>query len=391
MNAETVYIINTFFLIFSATLIILMAPGFAMLEAGLVRGKNVVSVLTGNVMLYAVTSMVFLLWGYSLMFGGSSLLDGGIKQTQYSIYAIMFFQLAFVSKTVSIISGAVSERIKIWPFMGFAFLMAGVIYPVVGSWTWGGGFLKSLNDFAGSTVIHSVGGWAALAAILLLGARKGKYTKDGRVRAMTASNIPFVMLGAMLLWIGWFGFNGGSALMISSHENADLVAKVILNTNTAGLAGALISAALMQIKYKKLDITMILNGALGGLVAITAAPDVSLWAPIVVGAIGGVLVVVAVPLFDKFKIDDPVGALSVHLVCGVWGTIAAAIFKDGVSMASQLEAIAIIGAFSFSASYAGFYIIKKIFGLRADEESEYEGLDFSECGIEAYPEFVKNN
>ena len=389
MNAETVYIINTFFLIFSATLIILMAPGFAMLEAGLVRGKNVVSVLTGNVMLYAVTSMVFLLWGYSLMFGGSSLLDGGIKQTQYSIYAIMFFQLAFVSKTVSIISGAVSERIKIWPFMAFAFLMAGVIYPIVGSWTWGGGFLKSLNDFAGSTVIHSVGGWAALAAILL-GARKGKYTKDGRVRAMTASNIPFVMLGAMLLWIGWFGFNGGSALMISSHENADLVAKVILNTNTAGLAGALISAVLMQIKYKKLDITMILNGALGGLVAITAAPDVSLWAPIVVGAIGGVLVVVAVPLFDKFKIDDPVGALSVHLVCGVWGTIAAAIFKDGVSMVSQLEAIAIIGAFSFSASYAGFYIIKKIFGLRADEESEYEGLDINECGLEAYPEFVKN-
>lgn len=390
MNAETVYIINTFFLIFSATLIILMAPGFAMLEAGLVRGKNVVSVLTGNVMLYAVTSMVFLLWGYSLMFGGNSLFDGGVKQTQYSIYAIMFFQLAFVSKTVSIISGAVSERIKIWPFMAFALLMAGVIYPVVGSWTWGGGFLKSLNDFAGSTVIHSVGGWAALAAILLLGARKGKYTKDGRVRAMTASNIPFVMLGAMLLWIGWFGFNGGSALMISSHENADLVAKVILNTNTAGLAGALISAVLMQIKYKKLDITMILNGALGGLVAITAAPDVSLWAPIVVGAIGGALVVVAVPLFDKFKIDDPVGALSVHLVCGVWGTIAAAIFKDGVSMVSQLEAIIIIGAFSFSASYAGFYIIKKIFGLRADEESEYEGLDINECGLEAYPEFVKN-
>jgi len=251
-------------------------------------------------------------------------------------------------------------------------------------------FLKSLNDFAGSTVIHSVGGWAALAAILLLGARKGKYTKDGRVRAMTASNIPFVMLGAMLLWIGWFGFNGGSAFMISSHENADLVAKVILNTNTAGLAGALISAVLMQIKYKKLDITMILNGALGGLVAITAAPDVSLWAPIVVGAIGGALVVVAVPLFDKFKIDDPVGALSVHLVCGVWGTIAAAIFKDGVSMVLQLEAIAIIGAFSFSASYAGFYIIKKIFGLRADEESEYEGLDINECGLEAYPEFVKN-
>ncbi len=391
MSAEVAYIVNTLFLIFSATLIILMAPGFAMLEAGLVRSKNVVTVLTGNVMLYAVTSIVFLLWGYSLMFGGSGLFDGGIVQTNYSIYAIMFFQLAFVSKTVSIISGAVSERIKIWPFMAFAFVMAGVIYPVVGSWTWGGGFLKELNDFAGSTVIHSVGGWAALAAILLLGARKGKYTKDGRVRAMTASNIPLVTLGAMLLWIGWFGFNGGSALMISSHDNADLVAKVILNTNTAGLAGALVTAALMQYKYKMLDITMVLNGALGGLVAITAAPDVSMWAPMVVGGIGGALVVVAVPLFDKLRIDDPVGALSVHLVCGIWGTIAAAIFKDGVSMMVQLKAIVIIGAFAFAASYAGFWIIKKIMGLRVDEECEYEGLDLNECGLEAYPEFVKNN
>lgn len=391
MSAEVAYVVNTLFLIFSATLIILMAPGFAMLEAGLVRTKNVVSVLTGNVMLYAVTSMVFLFWGYSLMFGGSGLFDGGIKQLNYSIYAIMFFQLAFVSKTVSIVSGAVSERIKIWPFMAFAFLMAGIIYPIVGSWTWGGGFLKELNDFAGSTVIHSVGGWAALAAIMLLGARKGKYAKDGKVRAMTASNIPLVTLGAMLLWIGWFGFNGGSALMISSHDNADLVAKVILNTNTAGLAGGLITAALMQYKYKMLDITMILNGALGGLVAITAAPDVSLVAPIIVGGVGGALVVLAVPLFDKLRIDDPVGALSVHLVCGIWGTIAAAIFKDGVSMIVQLKAIAIIGIFAFAASYAGFYLIKKIIGLRVDEESEYEGLDFNECGLEAYPEFVKNN
>lgn len=391
MSAEVAYIVNTLFLIFSATLIILMAPGFAMLEAGLVRSKNVVTVLTGNIMLYAVTSMVFLLCGYSLMFGGSGFFDSGIKQTNYSIYAIMFFQLAFVSKTVSIISGAVSERIKIWPFMAFAFVMAGVIYPVVGSWTWGGGFLKELNDFAGSTVIHSVGGWAALAAILLLGARKGKYTKDGKVRAMTASNIPLVTLGAMLLWIGWFGFNGGSALMISSHDNADLVAKVILNTNTAGLAGALVTAALMQRAYGKLDITMILNGALGGLVAITAAPDVSLWAPIVVGAVGGGLVVAAVPLFDKLRIDDPVGALSVHLVCGIWGTIAAAIFKDGVSMLIQLKAIAIIGIFTFAISYASFWIIKKAMGLRVDEESEYEGLDINECGLEAYPEFIRSN
>ncbi len=391
MSAEVAYIVNTLFLIFSATLIILMAPGFAMLEAGLVRSKNVVTVLTGNVMLYAATSIVFLLWGYSMMFGGSGFFDGGVKQTNYSIYAIMFFQLAFVSKTVSIVSGAVSERIKIWPFMAFAFVMAGIIYPIVGSWTWGGGFLKDLNDFAGSTVIHSVGGWAALAAILLLGARKGKYTKDGKVRAMTASNIPLVMLGAMLLWIGWFGFNCGSALMISSHDNADLVAKVILNTNTAGLAGALVTAAFIQYQYGKLDITMVLNGALGGLVAITAAPNVSLWAPIVVGGVGGALVVAAVPLFDKFRIDDPVGALSVHLVCGIWGTIAAAIFKDGVSMVTQLKAIVIIGVFTFAISYVSFWIIKKIVGLRVDEESEYEGLDVNECGLEAYPEFIRSN
>lgn len=391
MPGEIAYVINTLFLIFSATLIILMAPGFAMLEAGLVRTKNVTTVLTGNVMLYAVTSTVFLLWGYSLMFGGSGIFDGAIKQTNYSIYAIMLFQLAFVSKTVSIVSGAVSERIKIWAFMAFAFLMAGIIYPIVGSWTWGGGFLKDLNDFAGSTVIHSVGGWAALAGILLLGARKGKYQKDGKIRAIPASNIPLVTLGALLLWIGWFGFNGGSALTISSHNNADLVAKVILNTNTAGLAGALVTAALMQFMYGKLDITMILNGALGGLVAITAAPDVSLWAPLIVGAIGGALVVFAVPFFDKLRIDDPVGALSVHLVCGIWGTIAAAIFKDGVSMGTQLKAIVIIGLFAFTMSYVGFYIIKKIIGLRANEESEYEGLDLSECGLEAYPEFIRSN
>lgn len=389
--ADLSFVINTFFLIFAATLIILMAPGFAMLEAGIVRTKNVAAVLTGNVLLFAITSFVFLLWGYNMMFVGGGVMLAGATATDYSVYAIFLFQLAFVSKTVSIISGAVSERIRIWPFMIFAIVMSGLIYPVVGSWTWGGGFLKSFNDFAGSTIIHSVGGWAALAAIMLLGPRKGKYLKDGRMKAIPASNVPLVTLGALLLWIGWFGFNGGSALSIAGHDQADLVAKVIVNTNTAGLAGAIVTALLMQWKYQKLDITMILNGALGGLVAITAAPDVSLWAPIVVGAVGGALVVVAVPLFDKIKIDDPVGALSVHLVNGIWGTIAAAIFKDGVSMATQLEGIALIGLFSFAASYAGFWLIKKTMGLRADEESEYTGLDMKECGLESYPEFVKSN
>lgn len=385
------YIINTFFLLFSATLIILMAPGFAMLESGLVRTKNVVTNLTGNVLLYAITSFIFLLWGYNMMFlGGGFLLEGG-GETTYSIYAIFFFQMAFVSKTVSIISGAVSERIRIWPFMTFAVIMSGFIYPMVGSWTWGGGFLSEFNDFAGSTIIHSVGGWAALAGILLLGARKGRYSKDGKVKAIPASNIPLVMLGAMLLWIGWFGFNGGSALAIDSKDNADLVAKVIVNTNTAGLAGAIIAALIMQFKYKRLDITMILNGALGGLVAITAAPDVALWVPILVGAIGGGLVVFAVPMFDRLKIDDPVGALSVHLINGIWGTLAAGIFKDGVSLTIQLKGIIIIGGFAFISSYITFYLIKRLSNMRATEESEWEGLDLEECGLESYPEFVKNN
>ncbi len=388
--SELSYVIDTFFLIFSAVLIILMAPGFAMLEAGLVRSKNVVAVLTGNVLLYAVTSFVFLIWGYNLMFGGSGFFLNGVKVEGYSIYAFFFFQMAFVSKTVSIISGGVSERIKILPFMTFAILMSGFIYPLVGRWIWGGGFLSNVHDLAGSTVIHSVGGWAVLAAIMVLGARRGKYTKDGKTRAIPASNIPLVVLGALLLWIGWFGFNGGSAFNISSKENADLVGLIIVNTNTAGLAGAIVAALIVYFDYKKLDVTMILNGALGGLVAITAGADVvGLWEPIVIGGIGGALVVYAVPFFDKLKIDDPVGALSVHLINGIWGTLAVALFAD-YSFLAQLKGVVLVGAFVFPISFTAFMIIKKIIGLRSDAEHEYEGLDLEECGLESYPEFVNS-
>lgn len=384
------YIIDTFFLLFASVLIILMVPGFAMLEAGLVRSKNVSAVLTGNVMLYAITSFVFLLWGYNLMFGGTGFFLQGVVVEGYSVYAYFFFQMAFVSKTVSIMSGGVSERIRIVPFMIFAVLMSGFIYPMVGNAIWGGGFLKEVHDLAGCTVIHSVGGWALLAGILVLGARRGRYGKEGQVRAIPASNIPLVTLGAMLLWIGWFGFNGGSAFNISSIEKADLVGLIIVNTNTAGLAGAIIAAFIVYFQYKKLDITMILNGALGGLVAITASADVvGLWEPIVIGAIGGALVVFAVPLFDKLQIDDPVGALSVHLVNGIWGTIAVALFAD-FSLLTQLKGIALTGLFTFPISYVAFVIIKKIIGLRSDEEHEYVGLDLEECGLEAYPEFVKS-
>ncbi len=389
-TSQLQYAIDTLFLIFTSVLIILMVPGFAMLEAGLVRTKNVVAVLTGNVMLYAITSFIFLLWGYNLMFGGSGFFLQGVSVEGYSAYAFFFFQMAFVGKTVSIMSGGVSERIRIVPFMIFAVLMSGLIYPLVGNAIWGGGFLKEVHDLAGCTVIHSVGGWALLAGILVLGARRGKYAKEGHVRPIPASNIPLVTLGAMLLWIGWFGFNGGSAFNISSIEKADLVGLIIVNTNTAGLVGAITAALIVYFQYKKLDITMILNGALGGLVAITAGADVvGLWEPIVIGAIGGALVVFAVPIFDKFKIDDPVGALSVHLVNGIWGTIAVALFAD-FSLLIQLKGIALTALFVFPISYVSFVLIKKLVGLRSDEEHEYVGLDLEECGLEGYPEFVKS-
>jgi len=389
-TAQLQYAIDTLFLIFASVLIILMVPGFAMLEAGLVRTKNVVAVLTGNVMLYAITSFIFLLWGYNLMFGGSGFFLQGVSVEGYSAYAYFFFQMAFVGKTVSIMSGGVSERIRIVPFMIFAVLMSGLIYPLVGNAIWGGGFLKEVHDLAGCTVIHSVGGWALLAGILVLGARRGKYAKDGHIRPIPASNIPLVTLGAMLLWIGWFGFNGGSAFNISTVEKADLVGLIVVNTNTAGLAGAITAAFIVYFQYKKLDITMILNGALGGLVAITAGADVvGLWEPIVIGAIGGALVVFAVPIFDRFKIDDPVGALSVHLVNGIWGTVAVALFAD-FSLLTQLKGIALTALFVFPVAYLSFVLIKKLVGLRSDEEHEYVGLDLEECGLEGYPEFVKS-
>lgn len=384
------YALDSFFLIFSAVLIIFMAPGFSMLEAGLVRTKNVTAVLTGNILLYAVCSFVYLIWGYNLMFNGDGFFLSGVKIIGYSSFAFFFFQMAFVSKTVSIMSGGVSERIRILPFITFAIIMSGFIYPMVGKWTWGGGFLRGLHDLAGSSVIHSVGGWALLAAILVLGPRKGKYTVDGKIKPIPASNIPLVTLGGLLLWIGWFGFNGGSAFHISSKAAADLVGLIIVNTNTAGLTGAITATIIVYMQYKKLDITMILNGALGGLVAITAGADVfGLWQPIIVGAVGGALVIYAIPFFDKLKIDDPVGALSVHLVNGIWGTIAVALFAN-YSLIVQLEGIAVIGIFTFSISLVFFVIIKKLIGLRSDQEHEYEGLDLEECGVEAYPEFIKS-
>lgn len=388
---EMNYVIDTFFALFSMTLIILMVPGFAMLEAGLVRTKNVTSVLTVNVMIYAVASMAFLLIGYKLAFGS------GDHQDSMSKYAFFMFQMAFVGKVVNIMSGGVSERSRILPLVIFTAIVGAFIYPIIVNITWGANFLdgtlfdiSGLADLAGSTVIHSTGGWALLAAILIMGPRRGRY-KDGKVKVIPASNIPLVTLGALLLWIGWFGFNGGSVGAISSKENADAVALTIMNTNTAGLAGAIIGWALTYFRYKKFDITMILNGALGGLVAVTAGPDrYDIYTPMLIGAIGAALVVYAVPLFDKLKMDDPVGALSVHLVNGIWGTIAVGIFVDDVSILTQLKGVVVVGAIVFPVSWIVIYTINKIFTLRAENDEQLEGIDAIECGMESYPEFKRS-
>jgi len=390
-DADLTYVLDTFFALFAMVLIIFMVPGFAMLEAGLVRTKNVTSVLTVNTMIYAVASMAFFLIGYNIAFGAW-------ENESMSIYAAFLFQMAFVGKTINIMSGGVSERVRLIPLTIFAVIMGGFIYPTVVNISWGANFLAgtalelSMYDLAGSSVIHSTGGWALLAAILIMGSRKGRY-KGNQIRVIPASNIPLVVLGAFLLWIGGFGFNGGSVGSISSRESADAVALTIMNTNTAGLAGAIVGGLLMYARYKLFDITMILNGALGGLVAITAGPDLyDKFTPIIIGAIGGALVVFAVPLFDKLKLDDPVGALSVHLVNGIWGTLAVGIFAangDDITLLGQIKGIVIIGVFAFTSSYAVLFIINKISQFRASDDVQTEGLDVNECGVEAYPEFKR--
>lgn len=392
IEADLSYVINTFFTLFAMTLIIFMVPGFAMLEAGLVRTKNVTAVLTVNTMIYAVASLSFLLIGYEVAFG--ELVDGSASK-----YALFLFQMAFVGKVINIMSGGVSERARIIPLTLFTIIMGAIIYPLVVNVSWGSDILAgtaldlTMYDLAGSTVIHSTGGWALLAAILVIGPRKGRFTQDGKVRVIPASNIPLVVLGALLLWIGWFGFNGGSVGSIASRESADAVALTIMNTNTAGLAGAIIAGIIMYIRYKLFDITMILNGALGGLVAITAGPDLyDTYTPILIGTIGGALVVFAVPLFDKLKLDDPVGALSVHLVNGIWGTLAVGIFASNgndITFLGQLKGVAVVAIFAFTTSYVIIYIIDKLIPFRADDEEQLEGMDVSECGLEAYPEFKR--
>ncbi len=399
--SDVSYILNSFLMLIMGALVMWMAAGFAMLETGLTRSKNSVVILIKNISLYSISSIGFYLIGYKLMYstGGAFIGDfgftlKGMSLESHSIMADFFFQVVFVATASSVISGVVAERMKLWPFLIFVILLSTLIYPIQGHWTWGGsnlgGVLEGFSDFAGSTIVHSVGGWAALAGVLLLGARKGKYTSNGKIRPIPGSNLPLATLGTFILWLGWFGFNGGSVLAMGSRGDIDDIASVFVATNIAASVGAMTAAVITQLMYKKVDLTMVLNGALGGLVAVTAGPNLGEFVAFMDGLIAAILVVFSVLMFDKLRIDDPVGALSVHLVNGIWGTLAVGIFSAEVSFFAQLKGVVIIGAFTFTSSFIFWYIIKLLIGLRVSEEEEYNGLDMHETGIEAYPEFAKN-
>ena len=399
-QAEMKYVLDTIWLLISGAFVMWMAAGFAMLEAGLVRSKNTTAILTKNITLYSVACIAFYLVGYNLMYGEGNALMGsgfalsGTSSESHSLLSDFFFQVVFVATAASIVSGTLAERIRFWPFLAFTLVLTAFIYPIQGHWSWGGtalgGLMDGFSDFAGSTIVHSVGGWAALAGAILLGARKGKYGPDGKVNAIPGSNLPLATLGTFILWLGWFGFNGGSQLALGSKGDADAISAVFANTNIAACAGAVVAMILTQLLYKKVDLTMVLNGALSGLVAITAGPDYpSMGLAMLIGGFGGALVVYAVPMFDKLKIDDPVGALSVHLVNGIWGTLAVGIFKPDASLGAQFMGILCVGAFVFGTSFVVWYALKLIMGLRVSEEEEFSGMDMPEFGLAAYPEFVQ--
>ena len=399
-QAEMKYVLDTIWLLISGAFVMWMAAGFAMLEAGLVRSKNTTAILTKNITLYSVACIAFYLVGYNLMYGEGNALMGsgfalsGTSSESHSLLSDFFFQVVFVATAASIVSGTLAERIRFWPFLAFTLVLTAFIYPIQGHWSWGGtalgGLMDGFSDFAGSTIVHSVGGWAALAGAILLGARKGKYGPDDKVNAIPGSNLPLATLGTFILWLGWFGFNGGSQLALGSKGDADAISAVFANTNIAACAGAVVAMILTQLLYNKVDLTMVLNGALSGLVAITAGPDYpSMGLAMLIGGIGGALVVYAVPMFDKLKIDDPVGALSVHLVNGIWGTLAVGIFKPDASLGAQFMGILCVGAFVFGTSFVVWYALKLIMGLRVSEEEEFSGMDMPEFGLAAYPEFVQ--
>ncbi len=402
------YALDTFYFLICAVLVMWMAAGFTMLESGLVRSRNTVEILTKNVALYAIACLMYMIIGYNLMYGdgtgiipGISFFLGGDNTVDevlasggdiyYSNMSDFMFQVVFVATAMSIVSGAVAERMKLWAFLVFAVFLTGLIYPIQGYWSWGGGFLSELgySDYAGSGIVHMAGAAAALAGVLLLGPRKGKYGPDGRVNAIPGSNLPLATIGMFILWMGWFGFNGGSELMVSNVDSANNVAKVFVNTNLSAAGGLIAALLLARLMFGKADLTMALNGALAGLVAITAGPlTPSPLLASVIGAIGGIIVVFSIIGLDRIKIDDPVGAISVHGVVGVWGVMAVLISNDEATLFGQLAGLAAIFLFVFVTSLIVWAVLKAAIGIRVSEEEEFSGLDMGECGMEAYPEFV---
>lgn len=399
--SELRYALDTFYLLISGVLVMWMAAGFSMLEAGLVRAKNTTEILTKNILLYAIACIMFLLVGYNIMYvdnaaGGwlpsfGSLIGTQADDAGHSLHSDFFFQVVFVATATSIVSGAVAERMKLWSFLLFCVVMTGVIYPMEGYWTWGGGFLKEagFSDFAGSGIVHLAGAAAALAAVLLLGARRGKYGKQGEIYPIPGSNLPLATLGTLILWMGWFGFNGGSQLVLSTAADATAIGTVFVNTNAAAAAGVVGALLVSKLTWGKADLTMILNGALGGLVAITADPASPnpLFASLI-GALAGALVVYAIVAFDRLKIDDPVGAISVHGVCGLFGLMVVPLSNESATFSAQLLGAAVIFGWVFGASLIVWGLLKATMGLRVSEEEEMMGVDVHECGIDAYPEFV---
>lgn len=410
--AEVKYALDTFYFLVCGALVMWMAAGFSMLEAGMVRAKNTTEILTKNIALYSIACVMYLLVGYQIMYPGGdyaggilpgfgfllgednaveAVVAGGDDAPYYSTMADFFFQVVFVATAMSIVSGAVAERMKLWAFLAFAVVMTGFIYPVQGFWKWGGGFLDALgfSDFAGSGVVHLTGAVAALAGVLLLGARKGKYGPNGEIHPIPGANMPLATLGTFILWLGWFGFNGGSELKLSDVGEANAVAKVFVNTNAAAAAGVIAAMITARLMFGKTDLTMALNGALAGLVAITAEPLApSPLAASLVGAVGGVLVVFSILALDKLRLDDPVGAISVHGVVGMWGLIAVTFTNAEATLTAQLIGLATIFGWVFVTSLIVWSILKAVMGIRVSAEEEYEGLDLTDCGLEAYPEFT---
>ena len=410
VSAETAYVFNTFLFLVCGFLVMFMAAGFAMLESGMVRSKNVATICLKNISLFSIAGLMYWLVGYNLMYG---IEEGGYIGELFSVWSAddsaiageaadfsggyasgsdWYFQMVFCATTASIVSGTIAERMKLWPFLLFTLFLTGFVYPIVGSWEWGTGWLDAMgfSDFAGSTLVHSTGGWAALMGAILLGARAGKYGPDGQVNPMPGSSMPLATLGTFILWLGWFGFNGGSQLALGSGADAAAISNIFINTNMAAAAGVVVAMIASNVIYGKIDLTMALNGAIGGLVSITAEPlTPSIGAAVFIGGIGGLLVVLTVPLLDKFKIDDVVGAIPAHLVCGMWGTLIVPLTNSDASYGVQLTGIIAVGVFTSIVSAIIWSVLKMTMGLKVEEEEEIIGLDKTELGIEAYPEFSR--